>query len=457
MKYKVSDIMRILIGSCIRQSPKILDRFLISLDKLDKDIYFDYYFIDNNTDTESVKILKDWSKDKSVTLKYRKVDNNYSATEHTHNWSPKTVDDVISMKNEIIKYANDKKYDYIFLSDSDNEFHKDTLTHLISRKKDVISEICWTKWHPDEEPLPNAWDSDQYTFKEDTINRLNTDELIEVGGFGGMVLMSAKAIKTGLNYERIDNLNPKWGEDRFFSVRARILGLKLWIDTKYPVFHMYRESEITDGITRVMLAVPHTGNLRNELVRYLLKTCETVPDNIKVNFLLNYGMPTDSNRNHIVQQFLKSNNEWLFMIDSDIVPERQTLERLLAHNKKIIGALCFTTSSEGIPYPVIMKKNTDLGWGWTVDRNVKPLMRVDATGASCILIHRSILKQIKSPFRFGYDANGIVNVVGEDFDFCNKVLKLKESIYVDTTIQCLHYKNIDLKRFNDILSHVGDK
>ena len=52
-----------------------------------------------------------------------------------------------------------------------------------------------------------------------------------------------KALKMGINFNLIENLS-FWGEDRHFCVRASSLGLKLFADTHYPVYHIYRESDL---------------------------------------------------------------------------------------------------------------------------------------------------------------------------------------------------------------------
>jgi len=441
--------MKVLISSCIKQEPEILERFLKSLDSLEKPNEYDYFFI-TTLKGKSKEIFDKWCIDKPVTIKEYKPKTKLIIDEYTHHWSSAHVDEIIKMKRFVFDKAKD--YDYLYITDSDNKLHPKTLTQLISRKKDIISEMHWTKWGLGEEKLPNAWMFDKYGFYPDTIGKMKLMSLIEVGGFGGNALVSKKAIEAGVCYDRIDNLHPEWGEDRHFSIRAKVLGFKLWCDSVYPINHMYR-SKPDNKYSGVLISIPHTGKLHTELVSVLMNV---VKKNPFVGIDFNYGMPVDSNRNHIVKKFLKTNYEWLLMIDSDIVPPVNVLD-LLKHGKKIIGAVCFTTSDKGIPYPVIMERDLEKGWGWKVKRDVKPLMEVDATGASCLLIHRDVLEKIKSPFRFGYDEDGIVTVVGEDFDFCQKAKKLGHSVWVDTTLQCKHYKELDLLNMNKIIGDIGGR
>ena len=66
----------------------------------------------------------------------------------------------------------------------------------------------------------------------------------EVGGLGACTLISNKALKAGVNFSRMHNLT-FWGEDRHFCLRAVSLGFPLYADTRYPAYHIYRESALT--------------------------------------------------------------------------------------------------------------------------------------------------------------------------------------------------------------------
>ncbi|KKL07472.1 hypothetical protein LCGC14_2585690, partial [marine sediment metagenome] len=378
-------------------------------------------------------------------------DEEYIVDDTTHHWSPKLVDNVMSMKRIIFDKAKKEDYDYLLMVDSDMIMQPKTITHLLSYRKNIISEVSWTKWRPEEQPMPNSWWYHNFLFPPDGLERLRKENsLVEVGGFGAMALITKKAILDGVCYDRIDNLNPDWGEDRHFAVRANILGYKLFVDTTYPIKHLYRTEDYKETPKKsvnsgVLIAVPHTGNVNANLCRFLINLYYNNREH-KLNLLLNWGMPVDSNRNHIVKQFLDTDYEWLLMIDSDVVPPKNVLN-LLKHNKKIVGAICMTATSEGIPYPVIMKKNKNKV-GFRIDRDIKPLMEVDATGCACLLIHREVLESIKNPFRLGYNKDGIVTEIGEDFDFCLKSKKAGYKVYVDTTLQCQHFREVDLLSVN---------
>ncbi|SKC84203.1 glycosyltransferase family 2 protein [Maledivibacter halophilus] len=258
--------LKILIGSSIRQEADTLKHFLDSLDNLEKNnILVNYYFIDDNEESSSRDLLKDFksrAKEKIIIQKENAVDS-YICNEDTHHWNEKLIWKVAKYKNRIIDYCKKNNYDYLFLIDSDIVLHPKTLNHLISTKKDIISEIFWTKWRQDSSLLPQVWLYDQYSMIEkgreeklsqrETSHRLNNfieklkePGIYEVGGLGACTLISKKALNKGVNYDEIYNIS-FWGEDRHFSIRAAVLGFKLYVDTTYPAYHIYRKSDL-DGV-----------------------------------------------------------------------------------------------------------------------------------------------------------------------------------------------------------------
>ncbi len=235
--------MKGLISSCIRQNPEILREFLESLDRLDKPKGYSYFFILSDLEKESRVMLNDWSHGKPVETLTMNYESEYITDEDTHHWNSDLVSNVTEMKNIILDKATD--YDYLLFVDSDTYLHPKTLTQLLGREKDIITEISWTKWYADDDRvLPNAWWYQKYGFPEDGLKRLRNEPLVKVGGFGGLYLISRKALQSGVSFNRLDDKPEDWGEDRHFAVRAKELGFDLWCDTTIPSFHIYRMSDL---------------------------------------------------------------------------------------------------------------------------------------------------------------------------------------------------------------------
>lgn len=253
---------RILIASPIHQKPVILQQFLQSLNRLQLlDFEYSFAFVDDNEDPQSCELLAEFqNQNDQVSLIPSRHEIEYITDERTHYWNESLVWHVAAIKNTIIDYATELAYDYLFLVDSDILLHPHTLNHLVSLRKDIISEIFWTRWQPEAGEQPQVWLSDEYTqWRQDRGEKLSDQEkslryqafleqlripgVYEVGGLGACTLISKKALQRGVNFRQIPNLS-FWGEDRHFCIRAAALGLQLYVDTHYPAYHIYRESDL---------------------------------------------------------------------------------------------------------------------------------------------------------------------------------------------------------------------
>lgn len=263
---------KLLIASPIKQRNEVLRLFLKSIrrQEIESDYEVHYYFIDDNDDAESKKELEVFKSDLEnvyIRLGDFEIEQQYVTNEYTHYWTNSLVWKVAKYKNAILKFALDNNFEYVFLIDSDILMHPKTIGNLISKKKEVISEIFWTKWTPTSIELPQVWCHDHYTQFEigelesleqlsenevsrrtyGFINKLRKPGVYEVGGLGACTLIHKTAIEKGVNFDKVKNIT-FWGEDRHFCIRASVLGVELYVDTNYPAFHIYRESDFLNGL-----------------------------------------------------------------------------------------------------------------------------------------------------------------------------------------------------------------
>jgi hypothetical protein len=257
--------IKLLIGSPVQQSPAILSEFLTSLGELKQTgISVDYLFIDDNKEEASSRLLAAFKKKYGKTEIIKSNDfNNYVRDGYTHYWNEESVWKVARLKDIIIEHAGEENYDYLFLVDSDLVLHPLTLKQLLSQGKEIISNIFWTRWQPGTIEMPQVWLEDQYTLYKknpleiisdeeannrihEFLNQLRVPGVYEVGGLGACTLISRSALQAGVCFKEIKNLS-FWGEDRHFCVRASAYGFSLYVDTHYPAYHIYRESDL-DGV-----------------------------------------------------------------------------------------------------------------------------------------------------------------------------------------------------------------
>lgn len=305
---------RVLIGSPIHQKPAILSYFLFSLRSLNKEgLQVEYLFFDDNLERESSELLKAFQQEVEGVEIVQSTDRRlYVRNEETHYWNDDLVDKVAEMKDQLIEHALDRGVDALFLVDSDLMLVPQTLRRLLDAKKDIVSNIFWTKWKPQTPELPQVWVADEYSFSRQHKNgaadsteakqraaqflaQLRVPGLYEVGGLGACTLISANALQKGVRFRRMHNLS-FWGEDRHFCIRAVALGLQLFVDTHLPAFHIYRDSDLggaelfkqrlTEGKTRKGIEISLCMIVKNEeevLARCLSSVREAVDEIVIVD------------------------------------------------------------------------------------------------------------------------------------------------------------------------------
>lgn len=201
----------------------------------------------------------------------------------------------------------------------------------------------------------------------------------------------------------------------------------------------------------VLIAIPHTGDVKTELVRKLLELDKQ--DGVEI--LFSRGRPVDSNRCEIVEDFLDSVHNKLIMVDSDILPPENLLD-LTKGEGKVVSATVFSVD-ESVPYPVAAVEGEDgklnyfRGWKESTDEE-DDLAEVDAVGTGCIYIHKDVFESLDKPFfEFEKDESGVTNL-SEDFSFSKKVREAGYSIYLNTTVVAGHKVDVNLLKIMEILS-----
>lgn len=173
-----------------------------------------------------------------------------------------------------------------------------------------------------------------------------------------------------------------------------------------------------------------------------------------------------SGRNSIVSTFLdKTEAEWLFWIDSDMGFDEDTVDRLIEaadpDERPVVGGLAFALKSDGnkpmgaVRYRAIptvyayVDRDDEVGFTPQLDYPRDELIKVAATGGAIVLVHRTVLEQMRD--RFGVEPphrwyDPIPRPKGggefsEDMSFCVRVAALDLPLYVHTGIKTTHEKN----------------
>ena len=205
---------------------------------------------------------------------------------------------------------------------------------------------------------------------------------------------------------------------------------------------------------KVLVGVPAAGPPTWGLLESLLFL---VTPNGSYEYKTVRDLGIDLARNVLVKGFLATDAEWLLMVDKDAWLHPMTLVRLLESGQPIVGALCFGGSKPTTPTvydrwsgdlqcrvdvegtkawiqaheelhingPVVMKERPD-----------DAVVKVAATGAHCLLVHRLVFDVVGDPwFRANPNAG---RGRGEDLYFCRKVQEHGFDVCVDRSVVAGH-------------------
>lgn len=159
-------------------------------------------------------------------------------------------------------------------------------------------------------------------------------------------------------------------------------------------------------------------------------------------------------RNGLVAEFLDTDCEWAWFVDTDMVFAPDTLDRLVdrAHETgySIVGALCAMVGSSR-PIPNLFYDSRDGMFDSPVDYPEGPTP-VAATGTGCVLIHRNVFEAIRRDRTDGDWAwfntdirpdpvTGKPMMLGEDLTFCLRARESGFGVLVDCDIEVGHHKD----------------
>ncbi len=166
-------------------------------------------------------------------------------------------------------------------------------------------------------------------------------------------------------------------------------------------------------------------------------------------------------RNLAVARFLdETPHEWLWFVDTDMGFHPDIVDRLVSVAdpvaRPVVGALCFAlreTRPDGMGGRRVMAVPTLFRFARTASGHVgftnrfdfpaESLVEVAATGAACLLIHRTALEKVRAEYGdrwFDPVRYGDGRPVSEDLSFCWRLHKLGVLVHVHTGIKTTHHK-----------------
>lgn len=208
----------------------------------------------------------------------------------------------------------------------------------------------------------------------------------------------------------------------------------------------------------IHVAWPTNGEVNNFFAVSMLDLVTKVPQVKSYNSITGTGLLSKT-RNLIVQHFLYSTEEdWLLLLDSDQFVALPAIDKLLSSADKesvpFISALIFASLSDinVDPSPCIFKENENGVLRAYMDYPEDSLVEIDAAGAGCVLVHRSVLERVQEVYKdpttgdnWVWFQDGPVSPlswVAEDMYFSRRVADSGIKLYAHTGAVLPHMKSV---------------
>jgi len=200
---------------------------------------------------------------------------------------------------------------------------------------------------------------------------------------------------------------------------------------------------ITKDVTGETIHNTQVVKLRRMAVTWAFPLDEVIFSKWVVNMLRLPMMPWDNicttqatyildARNTLHENFLKTSSEWLVMLDSDVLPPPDFLDRLLAHKKPMVGGWYRIKAEPYFPCVYDYHELDAKGIHQYRLRRVpgKGLESVGGAGAGCWLMSREVAEAVgERPYSL---------YLGEDLEICRKVIGAGFEVLIDWDIACAH-------------------
>jgi cellulose synthase/poly-beta-1,6-N-acetylglucosamine synthase-like glycosyltransferase len=145
-------------------------------------------------------------------------------------------------------------------------------------------------------------------------------------------------------------------------------------------------------------------------------------------------------RNKLVKTSLEAKCDYIVFIDADMRFPKDTIMRLLRHQKDIIGVNATTRTEPVIPTAKNLTINEDGSCTWLpiYSNSLDGISKADGIGCGVMMIKASVFAKLQEPY-FYFEQLPDNKILGEDIYFC---IKAKDA-GIDTWVD--HDLSMDIK------------
>jgi glycosyltransferase involved in cell wall biosynthesis len=193
---------------------------------------------------------------------------------------------------------------------------------------------------------------------------------------------------------------------------------------------------------KILIAIPTAKYVETATFKSIYDL--DVPEGYETELQFFYGYQIDQIRNLIANWAI--HYDYLFSVDSDIVLPKDTLTKMINHNKDLVSGL-YIQRKPGEHILEIYFPNQLGGVSNVPYDSIKNagLIEIAGCGFGCVLVKSEVIRTIGYPqfvYKSALDHN---NTVSEDVYFCAKAKEKGFKLFADTSILCDHIGSTTFK------------
>lgn len=195
---------------------------------------------------------------------------------------------------------------------------------------------------------------------------------------------------------------------------------------------IYKNSLWYGKPTSVAILVPTKDTVYSHFTYSLCNLIKTTTQmGIETHLFFDSSTILINQREHLIDQAIEVNAEWVLWLDSDMMFPSSTLLRLLAHNEDIVACNYMKRS---FPFKTVAYTDTTDWETWIPLKNMDELVVAEATGMGCTLMKTEIFKKLQKPyFEYTYQPK-TKDWGGEDFTLFKKFNNLGYELKIDMNL-----------------------
>ena len=194
-------------------------------------------------------------------------------------------------------------------------------------------------------------------------------------------------------------------------------------------------------MTKITLAIVTNRQVQPKTLQSLLELVHHSKHDLHF-VVATEGYTTAQGRIYCVVQAQKNKSGYMLFVDDDMILEKDALDRLLSHDKEIVGVNAY---SRTLPLSTTLMMMDEKGEYKDPSKHTEWEMRVPeelfevlAVGTGVVLIKMEVFEKLKKPwFKFDMHKDGYM-LKGEDAWFCSEARKAGYKIWADGSLKIGH-------------------